>query len=938
MSNPYKDIKDKIDLKEFIERKTGSVFKREGQYSATSCMLPGHSDDTDPSFKIQDGSQRFKCFGCGESGDLFDFCTVYGLSYNDAEAMKLIAAEYHIKLDHIQPVSFAIKDLSGLKRDITAYCHELLLSNEPAINFLKTRGFTDAMIKKWKIGISDGKLYQHFRTIYCKKSKDEEKSEPLYELLTQSGISSLSKSGEIFEFIKENILMYPAYVGSQISHWDLREASKDKQYKYQIPSVKREGALFYNQRAIEKMEYWMVEGRDDVIFMEDVAKVSCVGLFGSNLSKEQVAYLMQYIAYEDDVPGGVPKKTINLLMDNDNSGQKAAAKIANSLADYFNINVVTLPNGLDPHEYLLGGGDLNALNSRRISRAPSRVHELNSQYVYSTDESSQHIISDFTLSVEYEIEDISEEKSYMVRLHKDKHSTPLLTLNADHWSSINGMRKWIGTKGGGHFNLYANDIQLMHMKRYMFEKSVTKKIKLVDGYGEVEPGLRVFDNACIYDGKLYKADKDGITWINKGIHEGIKTTSVKSRDSLKFPEKYDTSLELVAKCAHYYNKAMVIPLIGFATYSIFFRQVTEQYSISPILFCTGPSTRGKTLYGNICQALAGAGQYKEIMPNYRATSNALIRIACRCHSIPILLDEFRNNNDREEMARAWFNLSPKLLAQKTNDLQTHSFEFNSPAVMASIQLPSAEDVLNRMLVVDFITFTPKYTDFNFFFDDCYTNNKGAGFMLELVKLKADKSIIKNIEACKQEFALEIKNPRMLLVASIIGGSYITAHKALKLDEILGETSPEAIKQLFVAFAAESDARTKRTNFVSAFFKYIKMIHDDDIGFSRMANVKMYESKWCIELKLDTALHESQAQARKAGRADLDGVTEDELHQYIKHILAGIDCRPYIHEDTTSRRKQVRGVRVDLKQVKDVCGVQFEVKDMENNVDVDIVPF
>ncbi|MFL0198131.1 phage/plasmid primase, P4 family [Clostridium sp. WILCCON 0269] len=61
------------ELKSIIELETGLKFDRNN-----SICCPFHQEKT-PSFKIygKDGKQKFKCFGCGENGDVIDFLVKY---------------------------------------------------------------------------------------------------------------------------------------------------------------------------------------------------------------------------------------------------------------------------------------------------------------------------------------------------------------------------------------------------------------------------------------------------------------------------------------------------------------------------------------------------------------------------------------------------------------------------------------------------------------------------------------------------------------------------------------------------------------------------------------------------------------------------------------------------------------------------------------------
>lgn len=74
------EAKENIDLVAVIES-AGIELKRSG--TRLSGLCPFHQDRTPSFFVFQDN--KFKCFGCQESGDVIDFVQkMYGLSFRDA--------------------------------------------------------------------------------------------------------------------------------------------------------------------------------------------------------------------------------------------------------------------------------------------------------------------------------------------------------------------------------------------------------------------------------------------------------------------------------------------------------------------------------------------------------------------------------------------------------------------------------------------------------------------------------------------------------------------------------------------------------------------------------------------------------------------------------------------------------------------------------------
>ncbi len=73
------ELKNQIDIIEVIDQVV--QLRRSGKNYVGLC--PIHSEET-PSFFVYPDRQRFVCFGCGKSGDVFDFVMAYNqLSFKD---------------------------------------------------------------------------------------------------------------------------------------------------------------------------------------------------------------------------------------------------------------------------------------------------------------------------------------------------------------------------------------------------------------------------------------------------------------------------------------------------------------------------------------------------------------------------------------------------------------------------------------------------------------------------------------------------------------------------------------------------------------------------------------------------------------------------------------------------------------------------------------
>ena len=97
MSTPVELIKSRLDIVEVIREYL--PLKRAGINFSARC--PFH-DEKSPSFYVSPTRQTFRCFGCGEGGDIFSFIQKReGLDFK--EALQLLARKANVELPAFRP-------------------------------------------------------------------------------------------------------------------------------------------------------------------------------------------------------------------------------------------------------------------------------------------------------------------------------------------------------------------------------------------------------------------------------------------------------------------------------------------------------------------------------------------------------------------------------------------------------------------------------------------------------------------------------------------------------------------------------------------------------------------------------------------------------------------------------------------------------------------
>ena len=151
---PQNFIDDLIGRSDIVEVINARVpLKRKGKEYSACC--PFHNEKT-PSFTVSENKQFYYCFGCHAKGNVIGFLMDYEhLSYIDA--IESLAADAHVDVPH-EDNGFTNKNQEDKQPyyDILEQASELfqkeLKTSERAIDYLKQRGLSGEIAKRFKIG------------------------------------------------------------------------------------------------------------------------------------------------------------------------------------------------------------------------------------------------------------------------------------------------------------------------------------------------------------------------------------------------------------------------------------------------------------------------------------------------------------------------------------------------------------------------------------------------------------------------------------------------------------------------------------------------------------------------------------------------------------------------------------------------------------------
>ena len=332
-----------------------------------NCPLPNHNEKT-PSCYVQ--KEFFKCFGCGEGGDIFKFIElVQNCDFN--EAVKRLADRAGIVPETNDWVGGTggedkRKDLFQAVTNASDIFQERLLdmSNKPAQkarNFLRERGVTGEMCRKYGIGYSFPKqkgLSDNLIKILAPQMEEEFKkanikteviAQKIEAALKRSGLSS-EYQGQVTDFFFSERIMFTIYDSSDRSiAFSGRQLPGGPEPKYRnSPATeiyKKDQTLYglnWAKKNFAKEDRIIVcEGQLDVIAFHESALPIAVAPCGTAITENHIKTLANY------------SKNIIICFDSDSAGQNATKKFIQWEQKHnLQIKVATLPDGKDPGDFL----------------------------------------------------------------------------------------------------------------------------------------------------------------------------------------------------------------------------------------------------------------------------------------------------------------------------------------------------------------------------------------------------------------------------------------------------------------------------------------------------------------------------------------------------------------------------------------------------------
>ena len=339
---------------EIIEQVRGAanIVELAGQYTTLRQrgrkfvgLCPFHAEKS-PSFTVDADKQLYHCFGCGVGGDVFSLVMEKeNLSF--PEALKHLAERYNIPLPrrNLTPQALKLEEqVQNLNESALAFFRKSLQSTpegKQALDYLKKRGLTDALIEEFKLGYAPNSwnaMMSHFKA----KGVAE-------NLLEKAGLALPGrKAGEYYDRFRGRAI-FPIFslTGKTVGFGGRSLFDQDPKYLNSPDTpVYTKGRLLYGLNFTKDHirnagELILVEGYTDFLSLYQAGFKNVVASLGTALTPNQVALALRF----------APKVVINY--DGDAAGKLATSRAIPLLFESdIEVSVLILPENLDPDGYL----------------------------------------------------------------------------------------------------------------------------------------------------------------------------------------------------------------------------------------------------------------------------------------------------------------------------------------------------------------------------------------------------------------------------------------------------------------------------------------------------------------------------------------------------------------------------------------------------------
>lgn len=341
---PEDVIQNVIEQNDIVSVISESVrLKRSGRNYFGLC--PFHNEKT-PSFSVSSTKQIYKCFGCGEAGNVITF-VMKTRRVSFPEAVKILANRVNIDVEdnsnkNTQKIS--IKDkLYAINVEAARYFFKNLQKNKKAMNYFLDRGISQKTIKKFGLGYALDSWNGILNYLKLRGYSELD--------MISAGLITKSPKGTFYDRFRNRVI-FPVfdYRGRVIGFGGrVLDDSKPKYLNSPETVIFKKGINLYGLNFSIKNNkldtFIIVEGYMDCISLHQEGFTNVVASLGTALTERQSRLLRRYA------------DNVIIAYDADFAGETATLRGLDVLKKQgFNVKVLIIPEGKDPDDFIKSNG------------------------------------------------------------------------------------------------------------------------------------------------------------------------------------------------------------------------------------------------------------------------------------------------------------------------------------------------------------------------------------------------------------------------------------------------------------------------------------------------------------------------------------------------------------------------------------------------------
>lgn len=332
-------IKSETDIVDIISETVS--LKRSGRNYIGLC--PFHNDKS-PSFSVSQDKQIYKCFSCGEAGNVITF-VMKQKNMNFVEALKYLADRVNIPLEIGRGESSQVVKkkelLYKVNNEAGRYFFSNLQNDNNSKEYFLRRGISEQTIRRFGLGYAKEGFTN---LLYYLRGKGYSQ-ETLYE----AGLVLKNEKRNTYYDRFRNRVMFPVFdIKGRVIGFGGRvlDDSKPKYLNSPETIVFHKGTNLYGlnyaiKNKIVDRYFIIVEGYMDCISLHQYGITNAVASLGTALTVNQARMLKRYA------------DKVIISYDADFAGQTATLRGLDILRDAgFEVRVLNIPEGKDPDEFL----------------------------------------------------------------------------------------------------------------------------------------------------------------------------------------------------------------------------------------------------------------------------------------------------------------------------------------------------------------------------------------------------------------------------------------------------------------------------------------------------------------------------------------------------------------------------------------------------------